>query len=192
MFHGCDTALLCTSVSLKNLSLSIRQSCQSDEAHDVIAETECNFMTCRGSTGWLKAMKNMLTKCILSNFIDKFEVNNLRVNRCDSPIHSVSVMWLFDCQSVEVWSDGYQRNTSLLINCSIDVAVKMEKMSSRVKQLKRQLDEAEEECARLTALKRKTQRDLDEQTERSEALTRENEQLKAKMRLGGGQADKLR
>lgn len=80
----------------------------------------------------------------------------------------------------------------MLIDCSIDSAVKMEKMSSRVKQLKRQLDEAEEECARLTALKRKTQRDLDEQTERSEALSRENEQLKAKMRLGGGQADKLR
>lgn len=65
-------------------------------------------------------------------------------------------------------------------------------MSSRVKQLKRQLDEAEEECARLTALKRKTQRDLDEQTERSESLGRENEQLKAKMRLGGGPTDKLR
>jgi len=69
---------------------------------------------------------------------------------------------------------------------------KVEKMSSRVKQLKRQLDEAEEECARLTSLKRKTQRDLDEQIERCDALSRENEQLKSKMRLGGAPADKLR
>ena len=65
--------------------------------------------------------------------------------------------------------------------CFID---KVEKINSRVKQLKRQLDEAEEECARLTALKRKTQRDLDEQTEKYEALSRENEQLKAKARVG--------
>jgi len=56
----------------------------------------------------------------------------------------------------------------------------MEKMSSRVKQLKRQLDEAEEECTRLTALKRKVQRELDEQTERCQELTHDNEQLKSR------------
>jgi len=63
-------------------------------------------------------------------------------------------------------------------------------MSSRVKQLKRQLDEAEEECARLTALKRKVQRDLEEKIEHCEVLTHENEQLKTRLR--GGAADKQR
>jgi len=66
----------------------------------------------------------------------------------------------------------------------------MDKMSSRVKQLKRQLDEAEEECARLTALKRKVQREYEEQVEHCEVLTHENEQLKGRMR--GGAADKQR
>ena len=68
-----------------------------------------------------------------------------------------------------------------------------DKMASRVKQLKRQLDEAEEECARLTALKRKVQRELEEQMEHSEVLKHENEQLKGRMRGGGASAaDKQR
>ena len=65
-----------------------------------------------------------------------------------------------------------------------------EKMASRVKQLKRQLDETEEECARLTALKRKVQRELEEKTEHCEVLTHENEQLKGRLR--GGATDKQR
>lgn len=56
--------------------------------------------------------------------------------------------------------------------------------------MKRQLDEAEEECARLTALKRKVQRDLEEQIEHCEVLTHENEQLKGRLR--GGASDKQR
>jgi len=65
-----------------------------------------------------------------------------------------------------------------------------EKMNSRLKQLKRQLDEAEEECARITALKRKVQRELEEKTEHCEVLTHENEQLKGRLR--GGSTDKQR
>ena len=58
-----------------------------------------------------------------------------------------------------------------------------------MKALKRQLDEAEEECTRLNAQKRKVQRDLDEQIEQTEVVQRENDQLKNKLRAGG---DKLR
>lgn len=58
-----------------------------------------------------------------------------------------------------------------------------------MKALKRQLDEAEEECTRLNAQKRKIQRDLDEQIEQTEVVQRENDQLKSKLRAGG---DKLR
>ena len=65
----------------------------------------------------------------------------------------------------------------------------MEKGNSRVKALKRQLDEAEEECTRINSQKRKVQRDLDEQIEANEVLQRECEQLKSKLRSGG---DKLR
>ena len=66
----------------------------------------------------------------------------------------------------------------------------MDKVNARVKALKRQLDEAEEECTRINMQKRKTQRDLDEVTEQSEVLQRENDQLKSKLRSAGG--DKLR
>ena len=65
----------------------------------------------------------------------------------------------------------------------------VDKVNARVKALKRQLDEAEEECTRINAQKRKVQRDLDEQLETSEVLQRENEQLKSRLRTGG---DKLR
>ena len=65
----------------------------------------------------------------------------------------------------------------------------MDKVSSRVKALKRQLDEAEEECTRINSQKRKIQRELDEAIKQSEVLQQENEQLKSKLRAGG---DKLR
>ena len=61
-------------------------------------------------------------------------------------------------------------------------------MTARVKALKRQLDEAEEECTRINSQKRKTQRELDEAMEASEVLTRENESLKARLRSGAGAA----
>ena len=64
----------------------------------------------------------------------------------------------------------------------------VDKVNSRVKALKRQLDEAEEECTRINAQRRKLQRDLDEASEHSETLQRENDTLKSKLRSG----DKLR
>ena len=56
-------------------------------------------------------------------------------------------------------------------------------MNQRVKHLKRQLDETEEEVTRLNAAKRKLQRDFDEQVEQNEAAQREVTQLKGRMRL---------
>ena len=58
-----------------------------------------------------------------------------------------------------------------------------------MKALKRQLDEAEEEVARINAQKRKVQRDFDEANETNEVLTRDNETLKNKLRASG---DKIR
>jgi len=54
----------------------------------------------------------------------------------------------------------------------------VEKMNGRVKALKRQLDEAEEEVTRMNAQKRKIQRDLDDQVELYESANREISQLK--------------
>lgn len=55
-------------------------------------------------------------------------------------------------------------------------------MNVRVKVLKRQLDEAEEENSREKIQKRKVQRDLEDQLESNELLQRENNNLKKKLR----------
>jgi myosin protein heavy chain len=52
----------------------------------------------------------------------------------------------------------------------------------RVKGLKRQLDEAEEEISREKAQKRKAQRDLEDMMESHEAMSRELANLKNKLR----------
>ncbi|XP_042370508.1 myosin heavy chain, embryonic smooth muscle isoform-like, partial [Plectropomus leopardus] len=61
----------------------------------------------------------------------------------------------------------------------------VEKASSRMKQLKRQLEEAEEEATRANASRRKLQRELDDATEASEGLSREVHTLKNRLRRGG-------
>ena len=60
----------------------------------------------------------------------------------------------------------------------------VDKVNARVKALKRQLDEAEEECTRINAQRRKTQREVDELTEQNEMMQRENDSLKSKLRSG--------
>uniref|UniRef100_A0A8C5AWC8 Myosin heavy chain 11 n=1 Tax=Gadus morhua TaxID=8049 RepID=A0A8C5AWC8_GADMO len=57
-----------------------------------------------------------------------------------------------------------------------------DKSTARMKQLKRQLEESEEESQRATAARRKLQRELDEATEASDALGREVNSLKSKLR----------
>lgn len=52
----------------------------------------------------------------------------------------------------------------------------------RLKQLKRQLEESEEESQRITAARRKLQRELEEATEANDAMTREVNSLKNKLR----------
>ncbi len=51
-----------------------------------------------------------------------------------------------------------------------------------MKQLKRQLDEAEEEISREKAQKRKAQRELEDMLESYESINRENNNLKNKLR----------
>lgn len=57
-----------------------------------------------------------------------------------------------------------------------------------MKQLKRQLEEAEEEATRANASRRKLQRELDDATEASEGLSREVHTLKNRLRYA--EADK--
>lgn len=57
-----------------------------------------------------------------------------------------------------------------------------EKSNARMKQLKRQLEELEEESQRATAARRKLQRELDEATEANDAMSREVNSLKSKLR----------
>lgn len=58
----------------------------------------------------------------------------------------------------------------------------MEKANARMKQLKRQLEEAEEEATRANASRRKLQRELDDATEANEGLNREVSTLKNRLR----------
>lgn len=51
-----------------------------------------------------------------------------------------------------------------------------------MKQLKRQLEESEEESQRATAARRKLQRELDEATEANDTMSREVNSLKSKLR----------
>ncbi|XP_049774918.1 myosin heavy chain, non-muscle isoform X1 [Schistocerca cancellata] len=62
----------------------------------------------------------------------------------------------------------------------------LDKSNVRVKALKRQLDEAEEEISREKAQKRKAQREMEDMMESQETMTREINNLKNKLRRGGG------
>ena len=67
---------------------------------------------------------------------------------------------------------------SSTLNNLIVLFFKLDKSNNRVKALKRQLDEAEEEVTRANGQKRKLQRDLDEQMEANENMTREMSTLR--------------
>lgn len=71
---------------------------------------------------------------------------------------------------------------SRIFVCVCVLFVKVEKANSRMKQLKRQLEEAEEEATRANASRRKLQRELDDATEASEGLSREVHTLKNRLR----------
>jgi len=60
----------------------------------------------------------------------------------------------------------------------------MDKLNSRMKQLKRQLEEAEEEAQRANANRRKLQRELEDATESADVVNREVTTLKNKLRWG--------
>ncbi|XP_034633517.1 myosin-9 [Trachemys scripta elegans] len=60
----------------------------------------------------------------------------------------------------------------------------VDKANVRLKQLKRQLEEAEEEAQRANASRRKLQRELEDATETADAMNREVSSLKSKLRRG--------
>ncbi len=59
---------------------------------------------------------------------------------------------------------------------------KLEKGNLRVKQLKRQLEEAEEEASRAQAVRRRLQHELEDVTEASESMNRELNTLRNRLR----------
>lgn len=61
---------------------------------------------------------------------------------------------------------------------------KLEKGNLRVKQLKRQLEEAEEEASRAHAGRRRLQRELEDVTESAESMNREVTTLRNRLRYG--------
>lgn len=61
-----------------------------------------------------------------------------------------------------------------------------EKGNARVKQLKHQLEEAEEEAQRVAAARRKLQRELDEAAEANDALSRDVASMRSKLRYQRG------
>ena len=73
---------------------------------------------------------------------------------------------------------------SLILNIFFfdSLSLQMEKVNTRVKTLKRSVDEAEEENTRLNAAKRKIQRELDDYIEANEELTREVQSLRNRLR----------
>jgi len=58
----------------------------------------------------------------------------------------------------------------------------MEKLNARVKNMKRQLDESEEEVTRLNGNKRKLQREVEENNEALELAQREVNQLRQRLK----------
>ena len=65
---------------------------------------------------------------------------------------------------------------------SLSLSLQADKLNSRMRQLKRQLEESEEELTRANAYRRKLQRDLDDATESADAMNREVSSLKSKIR----------
>lgn len=68
-------------------------------------------------------------------------------------------------------------------------SVQAEKGNVRLKQLKHQLEEAEEESQRMAAARRKLQRELEEASEANDTLSREVASLRSKLRYAVGRSD---
>lgn len=112
--------------------------------------------------------------------------------RCDhlmQPCSSTS-LYIFVCVSIFVMDDVW---SPVQWDCQLGWSIKnkaifppiahqAEKSNTRMKQLKRQLEESEEESQRATAARRKLQRELDEATEANDAMSREVNSLKSKLR----------
>ena len=68
----------------------------------------------------------------------------------------------------------------------------VDKLNSRMKQLKRQLEEAEEEAQRANANRRKLQRELEDASESADVMNREVTTLRSKLRWEEGTAETSR
>lgn len=109
--------------------------------------------------------------------------------------HGASGWWTSPCWPVqgagmdtyqEIWFYCvvfiYQLSLTSLCPSVLPCSLQMEKANSRMKQLKRQLEEAEEEATRANASRRKLQRELDDYSEANEGLIREVTSLKNRLR----------
>lgn len=87
---------------------------------------------------------------------------------------AVELYWVVEVVLVLVYMD---------VCAELVLVLQVEKANARVKQLKRQVEESEEESQRAAAARRKLQRELDEASEANEALSREASSLRTKLRL---------
>lgn len=87
--------------------------------------------------------------------------------------------------AIFVSSEGKGSRTAEKCVQSSDVLfLQADKLNSRMRQLKRQLEEAEEEVTRANAYRRKLQRELDDATETADTMNREVSTLRSKLRSG--------
>ncbi|KAI4888399.1 hypothetical protein NFI96_018868, partial [Prochilodus magdalenae] len=100
-------------------------------------------------------------------------------NECKEKQQSVKVMKRTEKKLKEILLqvDDERRNSDQFKD-------QAEKANTRIKQLKRQLEEAEEEVQRANAARRKLQRELDDATEASSVMNREVTNLKNKLSSG--------
>lgn len=98
-------------------------------------------------------------------------------------VPSLIILHLSAAGWMDVWHPGTNRGgVCCWSSFPVSLSHQAEKSNTRMKQLKRQLEESEEESQRATAARRKLQRELDEATEANDGMTREINSLKSKLR----------
>lgn len=103
-------------------------------------------------------------------------------------VRLISVLLLIICKflkwgerSPDFWLSPFW-STCIIFGTEWTSSLQLDKTNSRMRQLKRQLEEAEEEVTRANAYRRKLQRELDDATESADAMNREVSSLKSKFR----------
>lgn len=123
----------------------------------------------------------------LKDLIMQVEDERKQAEQYKDQVPSVILLHLSSAAGrADVWLPGTSKagvcSWSSLPIFPVCLSHQAEKSNTRMKQLKRQLEESEEESQRATAARRKLQRELDEATETIDGMNREVNSLKSKLR----------